>query len=225
MTAHPESYGFPSAHPPMTSFLGVPVIIRGEAWGNLYLTEKEGSDEFSTADEESVIVLAAWAAIAIENARLYETLDTRRIELEQAVRGFEATSAIARALGNGDRPRPRAGADRQARACARPRPQRARDAATGGRPRDRRRRGTATSATERLKLSETRCGDVIELAQPLRIADVESECGSTAPSWACRTHQLRCSCRSSIAAVHSACCARSIAPRATRRSIAATKAS
>src|SRR5689334_1552328 len=46
VTAHPESYGFPSGHPPMTSFLGVPVIIRGQAWGNLYLTEKQGAEEF-----------------------------------------------------------------------------------------------------------------------------------------------------------------------------------
>ena len=75
------------------------MIIRGEAWGNLYLTEKRGGDEFDAADEESVVVLAAWAAIAIENARLYEALDARRAELEQAVRGFEATSAVARALG------------------------------------------------------------------------------------------------------------------------------
>ena len=65
---HPRSYGFPAHHPPMNSFLGVPILIRGQAFGNLYLTEKEGG-EFTEVDEESVIVLADWAAIAIENAR------------------------------------------------------------------------------------------------------------------------------------------------------------
>ncbi len=66
---HASSYGFPKHHPPMNTFLGVPIIIRGEAYGNLYLTEKEGGQQFSSDDEESVIVLADWAAIAIDNAR------------------------------------------------------------------------------------------------------------------------------------------------------------
>jgi GAF domain-containing protein len=55
---HPHSFGFPVSHPEMTSFLGVPIMIRGEAWGNLYLTEKQNGREFSAADEEAVIVLA-----------------------------------------------------------------------------------------------------------------------------------------------------------------------
>jgi len=95
---HPRSYGFPPSHPPMRGFLGVPIMIRGEAWGNLYLTEKAGGD-FDQDDEDAVVVLADWAAIAIENARLYRTVDARRAELERAVRGFEATSTIARAVG------------------------------------------------------------------------------------------------------------------------------
>jgi signal transduction histidine kinase len=99
VTADPRSYGFPVNHPPMHTFLGVPVIIRGEAWGNLYLTEKAGGGPFDEADEAAVTVLADWAAIAIENARLYTSLETRSAELERAVRGFEATSAIATALG------------------------------------------------------------------------------------------------------------------------------
>jgi signal transduction histidine kinase len=99
VTADPRSYGFPVNHPPMHTFLGVPVIIRGEAWGNLYLTEKAGGGPFDEADEAAVTVLADWAAIAIENARLYASLATRSAELERAVRGFEATSAIATALG------------------------------------------------------------------------------------------------------------------------------
>ena len=64
-----HSYGFPPGHPPMSAFLGVPITIRGEPWGNLYLTEKAGGEEFSAADEEAVVVLADWAAIAIGNAR------------------------------------------------------------------------------------------------------------------------------------------------------------
>jgi len=95
----PRSYGIPAAHPSMGTFLGVPVMLRGEAWGNLYLTDKAGGEEFNEADEASVVILADWAAIAIENARLYETLDLRAGELERAVRGFEATAAIIAAVG------------------------------------------------------------------------------------------------------------------------------
>ncbi len=96
---HPRSYGFPPGHPPMRSFLGVPILIRGRAWGNLYLTEKAGGGAFTTEDEEATIVLADWAAIAIENARLYRDVAARRDELERAVRGLQATAAIARAIG------------------------------------------------------------------------------------------------------------------------------
>jgi signal transduction histidine kinase len=96
--AHVRSYGFPPGHPAMTSFLGVPILIRGEAWGNLYLTDKQGAG-FDEADEEAAVVLASWAAIAVENARLYRQTDQRRAELERSVRALEATSEIARALG------------------------------------------------------------------------------------------------------------------------------
>ncbi|HEX8857157.1 MAG TPA: GAF domain-containing protein, partial [Thermoleophilaceae bacterium] len=96
---HPRSYGFPTAHPRMDTFLGVPIKIRGEAWGNLYLTEKEGGAEFTEEDEESAVVLAEWAAIAIENARLYERAEGRRVELERAVAELTATNEIARAIG------------------------------------------------------------------------------------------------------------------------------
>jgi two-component system, NarL family, sensor histidine kinase DevS len=70
---HQRSYGFPPNHPPMSSFLGVPIRIRGNVYGNLYLTEKEGYDEFTDTDEQSAIVLAEWAAIAIDNARAVAT--------------------------------------------------------------------------------------------------------------------------------------------------------
>jgi signal transduction histidine kinase len=96
---HPRSYGFPPAHPPMSTFLGVPVSIRGEAWGNLYLTEKQDGEEFDEADEELLVVLADWAAIAIDNARLYMGVERRRAELERAVRGLEANAEIGRAVG------------------------------------------------------------------------------------------------------------------------------
>jgi len=96
---HPKSYGFPPGHPPMATFLGVPVVVRDQIWGNLYLTEKEGGEEFDAADEESVVILAAWAAIAIENARLYEAVAARRDELEQSSRHLEAARAIAVAVG------------------------------------------------------------------------------------------------------------------------------
>lgn len=95
---HPESYGFPLAHPPMHTFLGVPIVVHGEVWGNLYLTEKaEGL--FTEEDEEAVGVLADWAAIAIANARLYRDVRQRRDELQRANRGLETTTEIARALG------------------------------------------------------------------------------------------------------------------------------
>jgi signal transduction histidine kinase len=99
VSAHPSSYGFPPGHPPMETFLGVPIIIRGEAWGNLYLTQKDGGEPFTEADEESATVLAEWAAIAIGNARLYEDVTARREEAERAVRRLEATTTIARAVG------------------------------------------------------------------------------------------------------------------------------
>jgi signal transduction histidine kinase len=69
---HPASYGFPPNHPPMSSFLGVPVRIRDQVFGNLYLTEKRGGGDFTEVDENIVVALAAAAGVAIENARLYE---------------------------------------------------------------------------------------------------------------------------------------------------------
>jgi len=96
--AHPRSYGFPPGHPPMHGFLGVPILIRGEAYGNLYLTEKQGG-EFDRADEEAATILAEWAAVAIFNVRLYAQSEEERGVLERAVHGLEATTEIARAVG------------------------------------------------------------------------------------------------------------------------------
>ncbi|MCX4768697.1 Redox sensor histidine kinase response regulator DevS [Streptomyces sp. ADI92-24] len=72
LSEHPASYGFPPHHPPMHSFLGVPVRVREEVFGNLYLTEKRGARGFDQEDEAVVATLAVAAGIAIENARLYE---------------------------------------------------------------------------------------------------------------------------------------------------------
>jgi signal transduction histidine kinase len=68
----PRSVGFPPGHPPMRSFLGVPIMLRGVAYGNLYLTEKQDGEDFTQEDEDLLTLLAGQAAVAIENARLYE---------------------------------------------------------------------------------------------------------------------------------------------------------
>jgi signal transduction histidine kinase len=95
--AHPRSYGFPIGHPPMTTFLGVPILIRGEAWGNLYLTEKD-TGEFTEDDEQAVSIVADWAAIAIGNARRLADVSSRRDELERTIGAMSATVEISRAL-------------------------------------------------------------------------------------------------------------------------------
>ncbi len=73
LSEDPRSVGFPPGHPPMRTFLGVPIMLRGVAYGNLYLTEKGGGGDFTAEDEELVSLLAAQAAVAVENARLYES--------------------------------------------------------------------------------------------------------------------------------------------------------
>jgi signal transduction histidine kinase len=97
--AHPHAYGFPPGHPPMHSFLGVPIAVRGETYGNLYMTEKQGADDFDESDEEAAVTLASWAGIAIENARLYTSLSEREAETEQALRQAETSVDIARTVG------------------------------------------------------------------------------------------------------------------------------
>lgn len=96
---HPHAYGFPPGHPPMHTFLGVPIAVRGETYGNLYMTEKRGGEEFDADDEAAAKTLAVWAGIAIENARLYTTLSEREAEVEQALRRAETSVDIARAVG------------------------------------------------------------------------------------------------------------------------------
>lgn len=97
----PRSAGVPPNHPLMESFLGVPVSIRGKVFGNLYLTQKRGAPAFNDADEHAVVTLAGQAAVAIENARLYEAAQTeqRRLqaisEVDAAVLQGAATDEIA----------------------------------------------------------------------------------------------------------------------------------
>jgi signal transduction histidine kinase len=78
----PRSVGFPPGHPTMRTFLGVPILLRGVAYGNLYLTEKEAGEDFSEEDEELVTLLAAQAAVAVENARLYQSATSWSQQLE-----------------------------------------------------------------------------------------------------------------------------------------------
>ena len=89
----PRSVGFPPGHPPMRGFLGVPILLRGVAYGNLYLTEKHGGEDFTEEDEELVTLLAGQAAVAIENARLYEasTRWSRQLQSLQEVGNALAT--------------------------------------------------------------------------------------------------------------------------------------
>ena len=96
----PRSVGFPPGHPPMHSFLGVPLMLRGVAYGNLYLTEKRGG-RFTDEDQELVSLLAAQAAVAIENARLYESATgwSRQLEtLHETVRSVVDETDITRLL-------------------------------------------------------------------------------------------------------------------------------
>jgi signal transduction histidine kinase len=88
--SHPDSYGFPPNHPSMTSFLGVPIKVRGEVYGNLYLTDKTGWSEFTSDDESLVEALALAAGIAIENARLHQKV--------QRVAVYEDRDRLARDL-------------------------------------------------------------------------------------------------------------------------------
>jgi signal transduction histidine kinase len=88
---HPVSYGFPANHPPMSSFLGVPIRIRATVFGNLYLTEKRGGGPFDDEDEAVVAALAAAAGLAIANARLYD-------ESRQRERWLQVTANVSTAL-------------------------------------------------------------------------------------------------------------------------------
>jgi two-component system, NarL family, sensor histidine kinase DevS len=95
LRSDPRSAGFPPNHPPMRSFLGAPVTARGRVFGNIYLTEKQGAEEFDDQDERALVVLAAQAGVAVENAHLYD-------ELEKRVQRVDALHAIVTAILRGD---------------------------------------------------------------------------------------------------------------------------
>ncbi|MEW2626188.1 GAF domain-containing sensor histidine kinase [Streptomyces sp. NPDC048106] len=94
LSAHPASYGFPPGHPPMNTFLGVPIRVRDQVFGNLYLTEKRGGADFDEEDESVLATLAVAAGVAIDNARLYE--DSRLRE-----RWLMASAEISHSLMSG----------------------------------------------------------------------------------------------------------------------------
>jgi signal transduction histidine kinase len=96
--AHPDSYGFPPHHPPMRTFLGVPVVVKGRTIGNLYLTEKRGASEFSVADEQLVELFARHAGIAIENARLHDQVHRLAVVQERDRIGQELHDGIIQSL-------------------------------------------------------------------------------------------------------------------------------
>jgi PAS domain S-box-containing protein len=100
VSAHPHSYGFPAGHPPMRTFLGVPIFVDGRPFGNLYLTEKHGGEQFTEQDEDTVVTLAELAGVAIENAQRYTGAHQRREELERTVAALQATTEVTRAVGD-----------------------------------------------------------------------------------------------------------------------------
>lgn len=97
ISRHPASYGFPAGHPPMRTFLGAPIRVRDEVFGNIYLTEKVGGAEFDEDDEAVLIALAAAAGVAVENARLYD-----EAQLQQ--RWLRASGEVISRLLSGTRP-------------------------------------------------------------------------------------------------------------------------
>jgi signal transduction histidine kinase len=100
ISVDPRSSGFPPNHPPMHSFLGAPVRARGRVFGNIYLTEKQGALEFDEDDETALVVLAAQAGVAIENARLYEEMQHAQQELRR-LEVLEDRERIAKELHDG----------------------------------------------------------------------------------------------------------------------------
>jgi signal transduction histidine kinase len=98
---HPRSYGFPEHHPPMRSFLGVPIVVRGRVFGRLYITEKQGAPDFTKDDERIALTFAAQAGVALENARLYEEVQARGGELARRVRELSSVEHVGHLLISG----------------------------------------------------------------------------------------------------------------------------
>jgi signal transduction histidine kinase len=100
IAADPRSVGFPPNHPPMKSLLGAPVTGRGTVFGNIYLTDKQGADAFDDEDERVLVVLATQAAVAVENARLYDETERKGREL-QRLQVFDERERIGKELHDG----------------------------------------------------------------------------------------------------------------------------
>jgi signal transduction histidine kinase len=100
IAADPRSVGFPPNHPPMKSLLGAPVTGRGRVFGNIYLTDKQGADAFDDEDERVLVVLATQAAVAVENARLYDEAERKGREL-QRLQVLEERERIGKELHDG----------------------------------------------------------------------------------------------------------------------------
>ena len=105
INTHPKRHGFPPHHPPMRSFLGVPIVSRKEVFGNLYLTDKVGAAQFDAEDEAIAVLLAAHAAVAVENARLVEQIQDmqRHRDLFFAMMNHELRNALTGVFGWAER--------------------------------------------------------------------------------------------------------------------------
>ncbi len=172
IAAHPQSSGFPDGHPPMRSFLGVPVRLRDEVFGNLYLTGKRGGGEFTEDDEAVLVALGAAAGVAVENARLYDA--ARRQQ-----RWIQASAEVTTRLLSGSEPREvLADVTRRARELS------GADLAVLALPDDEGRRLTITyadgdgaEATRGLVLpaGESLSGQVLTTGEPLTCADFATD--------------------------------------------------
>ncbi len=98
LSAHPQSYGFPANHPPMHSFLGAPIRVREEVFGNLYMTEKRDGAPFDADDEAVLVALAAAAGVAIDNARLFQDAKRLYAEAQRRQEWLEITGELSRGL-------------------------------------------------------------------------------------------------------------------------------
>ncbi len=101
ISEHPRSYGFPEHHPPMHSFLGVPIVVRDQVFGRLYLTEKRDASEFTKDDERIALTFASQAGVAIENARLYDEIQSRSAELVKRMSELSSVERVGDLLISG----------------------------------------------------------------------------------------------------------------------------
>ena len=207
----PRSVGFPPGHPPMHTFLGVPILLRGVAYGNLYLTEKAGGADFTEEDEELVDAARAQAAVAIENARLYEAATAWSTQLE-------SLNEVGERARDRDRPRAAARPGRRRlrelleRALVRSRCRRRRPRGSRRSPATTRRRSSARlirGALEDGACSNARRSERVDSVLDDPEVDHESRAGSA--------RHRRSGCRWSSATRRSACSPRTTSTGPDRR--------